>query len=120
MSCSDSTRLASAGCLSDNARQARALDPQGQASSIPDALIDDAIIDDPAAHAPLAGLEIRLSAAMLGFTVVGAIMAYLMWVSGPGFLVLFVLLLFASRPFNLKGLNYLASTDASIDRKMEV
>lgn len=69
------------------------------------------IIDDAAAHAPFEGLELWLSLAVLVFTVVGTGVAYLMWVSGPGFLVVFVLLLFASTPFYLKGLEVLAGIE---------
>lgn len=91
--------VASAGWMNARTRQASASEPEHPSRGI---------IDDAAAHAPFEGLEIWLSLAVLVFTVLGAVVAYLMWVSGPGFLVVFVLLLFASAPFYLKGLAFLA------------
>lgn len=94
--------VASAGWMNARTRQASASEPEHPSRGI---------IDDAAAHAPFEGLEIWLSLAVLVFTVVGAVVAYLMWVSGPGFLVVFVLLLFASAPFYLKGLEVLAGIE---------
>lgn len=91
--------VASAGWMNARTRQASASEPKHSARGI---------IDDAAAHAPFEGLEIWLSLAVLVFTVVGAVVAYLMWVSGPGFLAVFVLLLFACAPVYLKGLEFLA------------
>lgn len=90
---------ASAGWMNARTRQATVSEPDHLSSGI---------IEGAAAHAPFEGLEIWLSLAVLVFTVIGAGVAYLMWVSGPGFLVVFVLLLFASAPFYLKGLEFLA------------
>lgn len=64
--------------------------------------------DDAAVSAPFEGRETWISLLMLTGTVLGAVLAYLMWVSGPGFLVAFALLLFAGAPGCLKGLEALA------------
>lgn len=104
--CCSSSGLANVVRVSERARQASASEPDHHSSGI---------IDDAAAHAPFEGLEIWLSLAVVAFTVVGAVVAYLMWVSGPGFLVIFVLLLFASAPFYLMGLEFLAGIKRNVE-----
>ncbi|MEH6724863.1 MAG: hypothetical protein V7703_01805 [Hyphomicrobiales bacterium] len=76
---------------------------------------ESGVIDDAAETVPFEGRETWLSLVTLTGTVFGAVFAYLMWVSGPGFLVAFALLLFAGAPFYLKGLEALAG----IHRKKE-
>ena len=106
MRCCVSTGMVNAGWMSDRTRQVGAFEPEDQPA---------AIIEEAALSAPFAGLEIWLSLAVLAFSVIGAVVAFLMWGSGPGFLVLFILLLFASAPLYLKGLDFLAGIDRNRD-----
>ncbi len=66
------------------------------------------MLDEAATPAPFEGRETWVSLVTLTGTVLGAIFAYLMWVSGPGFLVAFALLLLAGAPVYFRGLEALA------------
>lgn len=98
--------LASIGWARERCRQASALEQPCR---------DSNVIDDAAATVPFEGQETWLSLITLMGTVFGAVFAYLMWVSGPGFLGAFALLLFASAPLYLKALEALAG----LQRKKE-
>jgi hypothetical protein len=91
--------LASIGWARERCRQASASEQTCREADV---------VDDAAVAAPFEGVETWVSLAMLTGTVLGAVLAYLMWVSGPGFLVAFALLLFAGAPFYLKSLEALA------------
>lgn len=107
MRCCVSAGMANGDWISNTARQGRPCEPGDRPA---------ATVEDAAASALFAGHEVWLSLAVLAFSVTAAIVAFVMWVSGPGFLVLFILLLFAGAPLYHKGLDLVAGIDRDGER----